>query len=332
MARAASPSSPRLLVALFGPTSSGKTRLAIELCSRLAPDVEPVVVSADSRQVYRYMDIGTSKTTSAEMHGIRHEMLSVADPERKYELESYVGAARRHIEQCWATGNLPIIVGGTAVYVMSLLEGWDVARSAGVRDSLRRDFPRALAEDAYQTLRRLDRAAAARVHPNNYDGVINALAGVMSDTTSKPRRQRMKGVRSVVLGLDRPARDLDGRVAATFERQLERGLFEEVLDLSTRYDLDTEARRHSEDSSNQVLHTHGYREFWEVARERGKSVRLLTEADRSTAKDRAVGHIQAYTRRQRGAFRKLPGLRMVRTAEDAHREVTAARRASERAR
>jgi tRNA dimethylallyltransferase len=325
----AAASSPRLLVALFGPTSSGKTRLAIELCSRLAPDVEPVVVSADSRQVYRYMDIGTSKTTAAEMHGIRHEMISIADPARKYELETYVGAARGHIEQCWTDGQLPIIVGGTAVYVMSLLEGWDVNRSAGVRESLRRDFPRGLADDAYQTLRRLDRSVAARVHPNNYDGVINALAGVMAGTTSEPRKGQLKGVRTVVLGLDRPVRVLDARVASTFARQLERGLYEEVLELSARYDLGGKLPRRSEDS-NQVLHTHGYREFWDVARERGKPLESLSADDLSSVRDLAVGHIQAYTRRQRGAFRKLAGLRMVRTAEGAYDEVTAARRMVER--
>jgi tRNA dimethylallyltransferase len=319
-------SSSRLLVALFGPTSSGKTRLSIALGSRLAAHVEPVVVSADSRQVYRYMDIGTSKTTAAEMRGIRHEMISVADPARRYELESYVSAARHHIEECWAGGRLPIIVGGTAVYVKSLLEGWDVNHTAAVRTSLRRDFPRSMAGDAHQTLRRLDRSVASRVHPNNYDAVINALAGLMAESASE-RRERAapaKGVRTVVLGLDRQARDLDSRAAGTFDQQMERGLFEEVLDLCARYNLDEERQRRGKDSPNQVLHTHGYREFWEVASERGKPVRSLTEGDRAIVRERVVEHIQAYTRRQRSAFRKLPGIRMVRTAEKAYQEVDAA--------
>lgn len=324
--------SARLLVALFGPTSSGKTRLSIELCLRMAADsgLESVVISADSRQVYRYMDIGTSKTTTAEMRGVRHEMLSVAEPASKYELESYVAAARRHIDDCWAGGGVPVIVGGTAVYVKALLEGWSVDRTAAMLASLRRDFPRGMAGDAYETLRRLDRNAAARVHQNNYDGVINALAAAMArpastlQTDAATQPAESANLRTVVLGLDRPARDLDSRVARTFDNQLERGLLDEVQSLSARYDLERESRRRAP-SNNQVLHTHGYREFFEVASERGKPLRTLSSADLATIRERVVAHIQAYTRRQRGAFRKLSGVRMVRSADDAYQAVRGAR-------
>ncbi|WP_084678784.1 hypothetical protein [Actinopolymorpha alba] len=114
-----------------------------------------------------------------------------------------------------------------------------------------------MADDAYQTLRRLDRSVAARVHPNKYGAVINALVGLMSATTSQRHEPAapLKGVRTVVLGLDRPARELDARVARTFDQKVERGLFEEVLRLSSRYDLDHELRRRGKDSANQILHT-----------------------------------------------------------------------------
>ncbi|HVX43901.1 MAG TPA: tRNA (adenosine(37)-N6)-dimethylallyltransferase MiaA [Mycobacteriales bacterium] len=308
-----------LLVALFGPTSSGKTALSVELGRQLRRQIEPVVVSADSRQVYRHLDIGTSKTTPEEMRGIRHEMLSVADPDRKYELESYVAAARGHIEQAWQRGQLPMIVGGTAVYVKALLEGWNVQDSARTRNSVRRDFPPDMAEDAYETLKRLDRKAAGRVHPNNYEAVINALSRIMST----PDGGSKQTARTVVLGLDRPASELDARVASTFDRQLRDGLFDEVLGLGERYDLDAEMRRRGKRSGNQVLHTHGYREFWEVALERGKPVRSLTPGDIAEVRAGVVEHIQGYTRRQRAAFRKLPELRMVRTVERAVQYVTA---------
>lgn len=311
----------RLLVALFGPTSSGKTRLSIELATRLRPQIEPVVISADSRQVYRYMDIGTSKTTPAEMGGIRHEMLSVAEPDRKYELEWYVAAARGHIEQAWQSGQLPMIVGGTAVYVKALLEGWNVEESARARNSVRRDFPPDMAADAYETLKRLDRATASRVHPNNYEAVINALSRIMGGPA--PDRTATAGVRAVVLGLDRPASELDARVAGTFDRQLQDGLFEEILELGDRYGLDDDMRRRGKRSSNQVLHTHGYREFWEIAAERGKPVRSLTANDISRVRAGVVEHIQGYTRRQRAGFRKLPGLRMVRSTDQALQYVRA---------
>lgn len=311
--------STRRLVALFGPTSSGKTRLSVDICLRLRKDIEPVVISADSRQIYRHMDIGTSKTTAEEMRGIRHEMISVADPRHKYELETYLRQARHHIDQAWERGQLPMIVGGTAVYVKSLLEGWNVDNSARLQQSLRRDFPPSMAADAHQTLQRIDRRMAGRIHPNNYDAVINALARLMAGDAADG--QAMQGVRTVVLGLDRPAAEIDARVAQTFDRQMTAGLFDEILDLCARYDLDDEARRHGGNSANQVLHTHGYREFWDVALERGKPVRTLSAADIASVREQVIDHIQAYTRRQRAAFRKLAGLRMVRNGGNALRHI-----------
>lgn len=325
MARARS--SSRTLVALYGPTSSGKTALSLDLAERVSRDLgaEPVVVSADSRQVYRHMDIGTSKTMPEERRGIRHEMIDVAEPVRKFELDEYVRQARAHIEQCFADGAVPIVVGGTAVYVKSLLEGWDVDAVGAARASLRKDFPRGMADDAYAMLRRLDRAAAARVHPNNYDGVINALARVMAGQGRDDRRQHAD-MRTMVLGLDRPARQLDARVAETFDRQLARGLYDEVLDLARRYDLDAEMGRRGRRSANQVLRTHGYREFFEVAHEHGKRVDALSRKDLETVRDRVVATIQAYTRRQRAAFAKMPGLVQVRDTGDAYARVAGSAR------
>src|ERR1700755_415900 len=108
----------KLLLALYGPTSSGKTKLSVEFARRLGREV--VVISADSRQVYRYLDIGTSKTTPKEMQGIPHRMISVADPVRKFELEDYVRKAGQHIQDAFAAGQVPFIVGGTGVYVKAL--------------------------------------------------------------------------------------------------------------------------------------------------------------------------------------------------------------------
>ena len=309
----------RPLVALYGPTSSGKTRVSVELCLRLAREVgrAPVVISADSRQVYRYMDIGTSKTATTEMCGIRHEMISIADPTRKYELESYIAAARRHIEDCWAGGALPIMVGGTAVYVRSLIEGWYVLHSSALRTSLRRDFPRSMATDAYATLRRLAPTSAARVHPNNYEGIINALATVVSGSDSRERASR----RSLVLGLAPSARELDCRVARTFDTQMAHGLFEEVLDLVCHYHLEDELRRRGHDSPNQVLRTHGYREFVEVAVECGKVVHSLTSADIALVRERALAHIRSYARRQCGALRRMREAQLIHSADEAFQAV-----------
>jgi tRNA dimethylallyltransferase len=308
----------RLLVALYGPTSSGKTRLSVELAERArkAMGRDMVIISADSRQVYRYLDIGTSKTRADEMHGIPHEMISVTEPVRKFELEDYVTLARRHIEAAWTDGKVPFVVGGTGIYVKALLEGWDVASSGANRDALRRDFPRGMTSDAYAMLRRLDRGTAARVHPNNYEAIINALA-----TATAPQSDRAPAApRTVVLGLNPPQQLLDERVEQTFDRQVGRGLFDEILALNARYDLDQEMRaalRQGRDSQNQVLHTHGYREYYEVAVRRGKPVARLTDADRAEVRTQVLEHIRGYTRRQLTFLRKLPHIRHVRTAAEA---------------
>lgn len=311
MARVDGAGGGRLLVALYGPTSSGKTALSLDLAERVERELgrRVVVISADSRQVYRYMDIGTSKTTAGEMRGIRHEMIDVLEPVRKLELEEYARLARDHISQAFAADRLPFVVGGTGVYVKALLEGWATERVGAARAALRRDFPRAAVSDAYATLRRLDRAAATRVHPNNYAAVINALAMAMGGDESAGGRDQE--LRTAVLGLDPGARALDQRVTRTYDGQVRRGLFDEILGLDERYGLQHELRRRRGDAPNQVLHTHGYREYFEVAQERGRALAKMTEADLAEVRSRVLEHIQRYTRRQRSFLAKLPGVQRV---------------------
>jgi tRNA A37 N6-isopentenylltransferase MiaA len=364
------------LLALYGPTSAGKTALAVEVAVRIERELgrQVVVISADSRQVYRYMDIGTSKTTTAQMRGIWHELIDVTEPARKLELEDYARLAREHIASAFAAGAVPFVVGGTGVYVSALLGGWQVDEAGAARAALRRDFPRSMAADAYALLRRLNRDAAARVHPNNYEAVINALAGVLAGSHGgsvgggsvgggragggragggRAGGGRAGGGRAgggsvgggraggglvggglvggavagggglapVVLGVDPGARAIDRRVAVTFAEQLKRGLLGEIADLNARYDLDAQLRRHGRDSQNQVLHTHGYREFFELALERGKPVTSLTEAERAEAGDLVVERIRRHTRRQRGWFEKLNITSLVGSADQAFTRV-----------
>jgi tRNA dimethylallyltransferase len=311
------------LLALYGPTSAGKTALAVELATRIERELgrQVVVISADSRQVYRYMDIGTSKTTTAQMRGIRHELIDVTEPARKLELEDYARLARERIASAFAAGAVPFVVGGTGVYVSALLGGWQVDQVGAARAALRGDFPRSMAADAYAMLRRLNRDAAAGVHPNNYEAVINALAGVLAGSRGDPASRgaiRTDGPAPVVLGVDPGPRAVDRRVAATFADQLRRGLLGEIAGLNARYDLDAQLRRHGQDSANQVLHTHGYREFFELALERGKPVASLTEAERAEAGDLVVERIRRHTRRQRGWFAKLNITGLVGSADQAY--------------
>jgi tRNA dimethylallyltransferase len=315
---------PRLLVALYGPTSAGKTAVSVDLCLRIRDELglEPIVVSADSRQVYRYMDIGTSKTTPEEMRGIRHTMIDVTEPVRKLELETFVAEARQHMDASWASGGVPVIVGGTSVYVRSLLEGWEVDAVAEARNAVRRDFPRSMAEDAYAVLDRLDPKAAGKIHANNYNAIVNALAHAMGNDPD--HAESPVAARQVVLAVDRPATDIDRRVAATYDEQVRRGLRDEILGLDERYDVLAQYRRLGQKTPNQVVHTHGYTEWFDVALERGRPVENLTAEDLAEVRDRVVERIRTHTRRQRAAIPKLTGIKPVRGANDAFAAVTTA--------
>ncbi len=113
------PASPHRLLAIIGPTAVGKTALAIQLAQRI--DCE--VVNADSRQLYRGMDIGTAKPTAEERSKIRHHLIDLADPNEPFSLGQYLDLATEALQDCWSRGVLPLLVGGTGQYVWALLEG-----------------------------------------------------------------------------------------------------------------------------------------------------------------------------------------------------------------
>jgi len=189
----------RRAVAIYGPTSSGKTALSLDVCEAASErGLRPVVLNADSRQVYAGMDIGTSKIKPSEMRGFEHRLLDVAEPSSKLSLEAYAQLARDELASLAAAeGALPVLVGGTGVYVQAVLDGWDLTGTGTLRRSLERDFPRCDVKGAYQVLARLAPEAARCVHPGNYEAILNALvrrmAGEASNGVAVPFRVR--GVR-----------------------------------------------------------------------------------------------------------------------------------------
>ena len=118
------------LLTLVGPTATGKTSLALRLASELGGEI----VSADSRQVYRRMDIGTAKPTVPQRRAIRHHLIDVVDPDEEYSLALFLGQARAAVRDIHARSKLPILVGGSGQYVWGLLEGWQVPAVAPDRD------------------------------------------------------------------------------------------------------------------------------------------------------------------------------------------------------
>ena len=162
------------IVVLVGPTAVGKSALAM----RLAPRFNADIVSADSRQVYRYMDIGTAKPSLAEQGSVRHYMLDLVEPDETYTAGSFKREGARVLRRIAAEGRLALIVGGTGFYLRALLDGLDlpaVAPDERLRQQLRAEAETQGPDALYARLRALDPRSADRIHPNNLPRVIRAL-------------------------------------------------------------------------------------------------------------------------------------------------------------
>ncbi|MBQ8389970.1 MAG: tRNA (adenosine(37)-N6)-dimethylallyltransferase MiaA [Oscillibacter sp.] len=165
---------PPKILAVVGPTASGKTKMAVELALRHNGEV----VSADSMHIYRTLDIGTAKPTVEEMQGVPHHMLDVAEPEEDFSVARYVEMAAACVDDILARGKLPILAGGTGLYIDSLLSGRTFASFAPESPLRAQLQQRAQSEGSaalWQELQGIDPEAAARLHPNDEKRIIRAL-------------------------------------------------------------------------------------------------------------------------------------------------------------
>lgn len=164
----------RKLIVLTGPTAVGKTRLSV----RLAKEVGGEIISADSMQVYRYMDIGSAKITREEMEGIPHYLVDILDPKENFNVFSFQKLAKEALERIYENGHIPILAGGTGFYIQSVL--YDIDFEESETDSAYRKELEALAlekgaEKLYEMLRKVDARSAESIHKNNVKRVIRAL-------------------------------------------------------------------------------------------------------------------------------------------------------------
>lgn len=163
---------PAKVLTIVGPTASGKTRLAVELAQRFHGEV----VSCDSMQIYRHMDIGTAKPTAAEMAGIPHHMLDVADPDENYSAARYVEQASACVDDILSRGKLPIIAGGTGLYRDALLAGRTFASFSGkYRDELQRHAAEGQLPQLFEQLRQIDPERAEKLHLADEKRILRAL-------------------------------------------------------------------------------------------------------------------------------------------------------------
>jgi tRNA dimethylallyltransferase len=158
------------LCIIIGPTAAGKTKYAINLAKKIGGEI----ISADSMQVYKSMDIGTAKPTKREMRGVPHHLISIKNPDEDWNVSMFVEEANRLIDDIRRRGKTPIIVGGTGLYIWTFLEGFSfpIAPSS---PALRARLEKLTAARLHSRLKKVDPAAAAKIHPNDQKRVIRAL-------------------------------------------------------------------------------------------------------------------------------------------------------------
>jgi tRNA dimethylallyltransferase len=220
------------LLVIVGPTAVGKTRLSLTLAQALNGEI----ISADSRYLYRGMDIGTDKPSPAERAAIPHHLIDVTNPGQTWALPEYQAAAQAAIAEITARGKLPLLVGGTGQYIRALLEGW-VIPPLPEDPTLRDQLAARLAAEGYERLwielQQLDPAVTAWLDPRNTRRLLRALEVCLA--TGQPfsslRRKEAPAFKPYVLGLTLPRPVLHARVATRIDRMLANGLVAEIAGL-----------------------------------------------------------------------------------------------------
>ncbi|MBU4541132.1 MAG: tRNA (adenosine(37)-N6)-dimethylallyltransferase MiaA [Firmicutes bacterium] len=238
---------PKVLV-IVGPTASGKTPLGVALAKRLGGEI----ISADSMQIYKHMSIGTAKVSLDEMQGVPHHLVDCVSPDEEFSVAKYKAAALEAIEAILSRGKLPIIIGGTGLYINSLSLPWDFQK----KDSDEKIRWRLTAEAEvignkalYERLKSVDPVTAEIVHPNNLNRLIRALE--IYELTGKPKSDFDEETKKhsvpydyIILGLDWDRETLYERINRRVDRMIEEGLIEETKMLIERgYDWNLTAMK-----------------------------------------------------------------------------------------
>jgi len=278
------------LLAVAGPTASGKTALSVELAKILGGEV----VSCDSMQIYKGMDIGSAKPTSEEMDGVVHHMLDIADPfEDSFSCADYVAMASECIRDTASRGKLPIVCGGTGLYLDNLMYSNEFS-AAGADEKLRAELMELPNDELHRRLCEADPEAAAAIHMNNKKRVARALEVFLTTGITKTEWDRQSRVResvydSFVIGLDsRDRAVLYDRIDRRVDMMIEAGLVEEAAKF-----------RNAGGTAAQAI---GYKELWDY---------VDGIASLESCADKLKQATRNYAKRQLTWFRRNPAIHWI---------------------
>ncbi|MDP4007092.1 MAG: tRNA (adenosine(37)-N6)-dimethylallyltransferase MiaA [bacterium] len=215
------------LIVILGPTASGKSELAIKLAKRFSGEI----VSADSRQVYRGLDIGTGKVTRKEMRRIPHHLLSVASPKKRYTVARYQKEARKAILGIHKRGRLPFLVGGSPLYVYAVVDGW-IMPEVRPQTKLRKELGKLSINELYKKLKELDPHRARTIEQKNKRRLIRALEIIL--ITGKPVPSLQKDslpYPSLFIGIKKSPQVLQQKIRKRFLLMLKHGFLNEIKEL-----------------------------------------------------------------------------------------------------
>jgi tRNA dimethylallyltransferase len=279
----------RALIVLLGPTAVGKTALSLDLCRRFGGEI----LSADSRQIYRGMDIGTAKATPAEQAQARHHLIDIRNPDQTLTVAEYQALAYGTIDALHAHGRVPFLVGGTALYLRAVTLGLRIPE-VPPNPALRAELEGILATDGLEPLvaqlRALDPAGAAVIDLRNPRRVLRALEIVRMTGRSKVELEGAEPPPYAILqiGLTRPRASLHARIDARVDAMMAEGLVEETRRLLAHYDPALPA-----------LSSLGYREMGAM---------LRGELSMADAVARIKTETHRFVRNQATSFRKMEGV------------------------
>ena len=220
------------MIVIVGPTAVGKSELALHLAQYFHAEV----ISADSRQIYLYMDIGTNKPTPNERASVPHHLIDVVEPDKDFNLATYHHLANVALEVIQQKGNLPLLVGGSGLYVWSLVEGWKIPQvppNRKLRDQLEARAEQEGSQRLYLELQNIDPTAAEKINPNNTRRIIRALEiyEATGQLSSRLQRKAVPDFPILLIGLTQDRSELYDMIDCRVDKMIQRGLVEEVEQL-----------------------------------------------------------------------------------------------------
>lgn len=221
------PGEKKILVVL-GPTASGKSELGVRLAKKLNGEI----ISADSRQVYRGLDIGTGKITKTEMKGVLHHLLDVASPKSVFSVTQYQRLGRRAIQKILAKGKLPIVVGGTGLYIDALIYDYPLP-AVKPNPALRKKLEKLSTEELFRQLQKLDAQRASNIDPRNRRRLIRALEilALQPIPSASEALQKTSPYEVVKIGIKKDSAELRELIHKRLGKRLKQGMIKEVESL-----------------------------------------------------------------------------------------------------